>query len=318
MMLGWAACSHGARMFHRWQPVRGVTRGRVNAPVFTVFVAPVLALLLAYPMVAAAHRAMGWDVPIATLLVLSGITFVAFQGLRGLGTPWARTILVTYAERERLDVPTSIVSVFNAVQKLAHTAFTALFFVVSRFLIPGGASSDTQIEFGLLLLGLVLAVGFAVGPLLAYWNRAWARRPDAPTATRVVVIGSFREDLPGLLRYCDALRAAGVEVLHPPGGADAVREVDGFVQLTTDTSSEPGEQQRRVFEFIDEAAAVVLYTPSGRAGSSSAMEIGYALRTGKPVFTTTALHDATLSGLVEPLNGLPPEKIRAHIRARQS
>ncbi len=318
MMLGWWACSHGARMFHQFKPVRTAIPGRVDVPVLVVFVAPVLALLMAYPMVATAHRATGNDISIVTLLVLCGLTFVLFQALRGLGTPWARTILVSYAEQERLDVPTSIVSVFNAVQKLAHTSFTALFFIVSHTLIPDRDDSDMQIEFGLLLLGLLLALGFAVGPILAYARRA--RTPGEPgeVAPAVVVIGSFREDLPGLLRYCSELRGAGFEVLHPPDGAHPVQEVDGFVQLSTDTSMQPGEQQRRVFEFIDEAAAVVLYTPSGRAGSSSALEIGYALRTGKPVYTTTDLHDATLCELVETLNGVTPAEFRARLQSREA
>jgi MFS family permease len=311
MMLGWWACSQGARLYHRIQPLRAATMGHVDALVLAVFVAPVLALLIAYPTVAMALDTSSEVLQSVILLGLCGLTFVLFQHLRGLGTPWARTILVAHAEEERLDVPTSIVSVFNAVQRFAHFCFTILFFAAAR-LLPPARNEDTQIEFALLLVGFVLAIGFAVGPILSYGRRARARAKDTARPT-VVVIGSFREDLPGLLQYCDSLRNAGFHVLHPPDGATRVQDLGGFVQLNTDTSEDPGEQQNRVFECIDDAAAVILYTPSGRVGNSSAMEVGYAIRNGTPVFSSAQIEDPTLGTLVKSLDGIAPAALKTQL-----
>jgi MFS family permease len=332
MMLGWWACSHGARLYHRLQPLRAATVGHVDAIVLAVFVAPVLALLIAYPTVARMLGNTSQIISSIVLLGLCGLTFVAFQHLRGLGTPWARTILVAHAEEEKLDVPTSMVSVFNAVQRFAHTIFTVLFFAAARLLPAEQLDDDGQIEFGMLLVGFVLAIGFAVGPIVSYAHRArreaaaaepapscTSSLPDAGVASNsVVVIGSFREDLPGLLDFCDALRQAGLEVLHPHHGAIRVRDVDGFVQLDTDTSEDPGEQQRRVFEYIDESAAVILYTPSGRVGSSSAMEVGYALRHGTPVFSSKLVNDPTLGALVKALDGTSPAALKSALAAHSA
>lgn len=112
-----------------------------------------------------------------------------------------------------------------------------------------------------------------------------------------VVIGSYREDLAGLLDLAESLRAAGVDVLHPKAGARRTGEDEGFVRLSQDVSRDEAAVQRWVFDLIDRADATVVHNPSGRIGVSSALEIGYALRAFKRVMTTAEPTDATLRGL---------------------
>lgn len=119
------------------------------------------------------------------------------------------------------------------------------------------------------------------------------------TTLAVVVIGSYREDLAGLLAFAKSLRELGLDVLHPPPDARAVGEDFGFVRLDCDRSQDKERVQRYVFSLIDKADAVIFYSPSGRVGISAAMEIGYALRANKRIFATTPPHDFTLRALID-------------------
>lgn len=124
-------------------------------------------------------------------------------------------------------------------------------------------------------------------------------RPEpAPPSRSVVVIGSYREDLAGLLAFTQYLDARGIRVLHPPPLARALGEDDGFVRLNCDRSLDPGLVQRHVFAMIEEADAVVVYCPAGRIGVSAAMEIGYCLRAGKRILATAPPEDGTLRALI--------------------
>ncbi len=126
-----------------------------------------------------------------------------------------------------------------------------------------------------------------------------ASRPPLSTQPSVVVIGSYREDLSGLLALSASLTQLGVTVLHPPAQARAVGEESGFVHLDCDQSPHPAQIQRHVFSLIDRADAVILYAPSGRVGLSAAMEVGYALRAHKRILSTAPPQDLTLRTLID-------------------
>ena len=115
----------------------------------------------------------------------------------------------------------------------------------------------------------------------------------------VVVIGSYREDLPGLLAFSQRLTQLGLQVLHPSPRARWIGESSGFVRLDCDRSEDEGQVQRSVFALIDQADAVILYIPSGRVGISAAMEVGYGLHAHKPIFATDAPEDVTIRALIE-------------------
>lgn len=114
----------------------------------------------------------------------------------------------------------------------------------------------------------------------------------------VVVIGSYREDLVGLLAFSERLTQLGLRVLHPPPRARKIGENSGFVRLDCDLSVDEAKVQRHVFRLIDRADAVILYNPSGRVGISAAMEVGYSMRARKQVFATASPEDITLRALI--------------------
>lgn len=114
----------------------------------------------------------------------------------------------------------------------------------------------------------------------------------------VVLIGSYREDLPGLLAFSQRLIQQGIKVMHPPPLARVLGEESGFVRLDCDRTQDQGQVQRDVFALIDRADAVILYTPSGRIGISAALEIGYSLRAHKPIFSTAMPDDNTIRALI--------------------
>lgn len=123
---------------------------------------------------------------------------------------------------------------------------------------------------------------------------------DSAAASRsVVIIGSYREDLAGLLAFSQHLTQLGLRVLHPPPSARRIGENSGFVRLDCDRSVDEAKVQRRVFALIERADAVILYNPSGRVGISAAMEIGYGLRAHKPILATAPPEDITVRALIE-------------------
>jgi hypothetical protein len=115
----------------------------------------------------------------------------------------------------------------------------------------------------------------------------------------VVVIGSYREDLPGLLAFSQRLLQLGLQVLHPSPRARRVGESSGFVRLDCDRSEDEGQVQRAVFSLIDQADTIILYNPSGRVGISAALEVGYGLRAHKLILATAAPEDVTIRALIE-------------------
>lgn len=120
----------------------------------------------------------------------------------------------------------------------------------------------------------------------------------ALAAPSVVVIGSYREDLAGLLQFTMRLTELGIHVLHPPPEARWVGEDLGFVRLDCDRSPDKGRVQQHVFSLINRADAVIVYSPAGRVGVSAAMEIGFALRARKQILCTAPPQDHTIRALV--------------------
>lgn len=132
-------------------------------------------------------------------------------------------------------------------------------------------------------------------------KRSVRKRPRraAARSKAVVIIGSYREDLPGLLAFSEHVIRLGFQVLHPPPQARRVGESSGFVRLDCDRSTDEAHVQQAVFALIDRADAVILYNPSGRVGVSAAMEIGYGLRARKPIFAVAAPTDVTIRALID-------------------
>lgn len=135
--------------------------------------------------------------------------------------------------------------------------------------------------------------------------------PSLTLAPSVVVIGSYRENLAGLLAFAKSLSDLGLRILHPPPQARSVGEDSGFVRLDCDRWQDKGRVQQYVFSLIEKSDAVILYSPSGRIGISAALEIGYALRANKQILSTTPPQDLTIRALI----GYEPSALVKFIRA---
>ena len=113
----------------------------------------------------------------------------------------------------------------------------------------------------------------------------------------VVLSGSFRRDIQGLQRIHEELHDLGCVILSP-ANIDPAREVDGFVFMRGEETETPEHIELRHLEAIQKAAFVWLHAPEGYVGLSAALEVGFAHAQGIPVFSRTAVADATLAGFV--------------------
>ena len=142
-------------------------------------------------------------------------------------------------------------------------------------------------------------------------RRKRAISPSLMLAPSVVVIGSYRENLAGLLAFTKSLSDLGLRILHPPPQARSIGEDSGFVRLDCDRWQDKGRVQQYVFSLIEESDAVILYSPSGRIGISAALEIGYAFRSNKRILSTTPPQDLTIRALI----GYEPSALVKFLRA---
>lgn len=118
---------------------------------------------------------------------------------------------------------------------------------------------------------------------------------------RIVIIGSYRQNLDGILALVRELTRRGHQVLYPRPGSEKSDENEGFVRLDRDEHEDEGEQQRVVFRLIDQSDLVIAFNPDRRIGTSAALEIGYCLKLGVPVVTTSIPSDITIRKLTSTL-----------------
>lgn len=114
---------------------------------------------------------------------------------------------------------------------------------------------------------------------------------------RAVLCGSYRRDIPGLVRTYEKLTAAGMRVLSPTG-LDFVAEIDGFVLNQDEVGTPPEMIERLHLNCIRAADLVWLHAPEGYVGISGALEIGFACSAGVPVFAEESPSDIALRSLV--------------------
>ena len=114
----------------------------------------------------------------------------------------------------------------------------------------------------------------------------------------VVLSGSFRRDVDGLLRTHEELKDLGCIVLSP-SRVEPSFEVDGFVFMKGEEAETPERLELRHLEAIERATFVWLHAPDGYVGVSAALEVGFAHAQGIPVFSPTPIADTTLRGFVQ-------------------
>jgi nucleoside 2-deoxyribosyltransferase len=117
-----------------------------------------------------------------------------------------------------------------------------------------------------------------------------AAEPDIASARLTVsIIGSYNKHLAQMRRLSTECRKLGFEVLIPKY---AVRKFskNRFVYLRGENGT-PKELQEKNFRFIGHSSFVLVANPRGYIGPSTAMEIGFAIARGIPVFCTDKPRD---------------------------
>lgn len=118
---------------------------------------------------------------------------------------------------------------------------------------------------------------------------------------KIVISGSFRKhysEIKDVIRRFDSL---DVEVLSPRH-SNIVDPEEDFVLLETDKIASPEALERAHLNEISNADALYLYNPEGYIGPSSAMELGWALSLGKPIFAKETCNDTTLKNFVKKID----------------
>jgi hypothetical protein len=238
------------------------------------------------------------------LLLFTAITLasVLCYFVRGVAEPATSAIMGSHADRYDTDVRNALRSMNSAFVGCCFFVEVLLFGLVGSALhqyspeVNLGTPEGKTFQTALTCSAFIVAM--TTGSLVLSLFHRVRVEGGLPAPERVVVIGSYREDFAGLLALCKRLGECGLHVLHPRPSSAVVGEEDGFVRLNTDPSPSIEATQRRVFHLIDTADFVILYSPEGRVGTSAAMEVGYALKTNRPVKTLTRLQDVTLRALV--------------------
>jgi len=132
---------------------------------------------------------------------------------------------------------------------------------------------------------------------------------------KIVISGSFRKhysDIRDIIRKFENL---DIQVLSPQH-SNVVDPEEDFVLLETDKFNCPETLERAHLNEISKADALYLYNPEGYIGPSSAMELGWALSLGKPIFAREICKDSTLKHFVKKIDKL--EEIASEFIARRN
>jgi nucleoside 2-deoxyribosyltransferase len=301
MILGWWTSAAGSLLFRHtiaWEGIRFSTRRQALAPLACLLV---LTLLAVYPLAVLLTDSMTGARTWA-ILMAAALGFLLSNLLRGFFEPHARTTLLRFSREGGFSLPTSLISAFNIAQRAANFAGALVFalflpHVGSVDLNPADvAQRQDYIAHALLYTLVVVAMVIMAGILFAQiYPQIQARKEK----TMCVVVGSYQQDFDDIMQFSAELRRRGYNVLYPPPEAEVVATEGGFVRCNVDISEDEGEIQWYVFRLIDRADLLVVFTRDGRVGTSAAMEVGYALRAGKPVYTLAEPNDRTILRLTK-------------------
>lgn len=172
MMLGWWTSAWGARLFLRLElrssaprAGRAETAGGAAASATRWLLPGCLVLLAIYPAVRGSTGAFSAADPLGRLWLVGSTVavFVCFNVARGFVQPFARTLLVAYARRREVGLPTSLISVFSASQRLAHFLLTLVFFLSVELSAQDGPGRAAPIALSLWWTILGIAALGALG-----------------------------------------------------------------------------------------------------------------------------------------------------------
>src|SRR3954452_17370453 len=129
------------------------------------------------------------------------------------------------------------------------------------------------------------------------------------------VSGSFRRAMGAVQDAVYRLTDAGARVLSP-ADPRVVEQFGDFLFVASDRVRTIKLVQSRHLAAIEASDFVWLVAPEGYIGQSGAMEIGFAVSAGTPVFSSEVPVDLTLRQYVTPL-AAPDQAIRLAKRARR-
>ena len=127
---------------------------------------------------------------------------------------------------------------------------------------------------------------------------------------KVVISGSFRKHYKGILNKIKEFEDVGMTVLSPESSRP-VNPGDEFIVLETDETTDPKILEQKHLNAIYNADCLYIFNPDGYIGASTAMELGWAIALGKPVYIKEEIRDSTLkffSGKV-----LTPQEIKKEL-----
>jgi hypothetical protein len=125
---------------------------------------------------------------------------------------------------------------------------------------------------------------------------------------RATVSGSFHRAMAAIEEAVYALTDSGVQVLSP-ADPRVVDQFGDFLYVASDRVRAIKLVQSRHLSAIEASDFVWLVAPEGYIGQSAAMEIGYAVAKGTPVFASEVPVDLTLRQYVMTLPS-PREALR--------
>jgi hypothetical protein len=120
------------------------------------------------------------------------------------------------------------------------------------------------------------------------------------TPLTATVSGSFKRHLAAIQEVVESAPAHGVVILSPadPHIVDSFGE---FVFVSSDRRRSIKGIQSRHLDAIRQSDFLWLVCPDGYVGQSAAMELGYAVSAGVPIFADVAPMDWTLRQYVTPV-----------------
>jgi hypothetical protein len=110
---------------------------------------------------------------------------------------------------------------------------------------------------------------------------------------RATISGSFTRHLGEIQRTVAELKLQGVRVLSPERPR-IVDELDGFLFVESDRHRSVRLVQDRHLASIANSDFLWLETPDGHVGQSAALELGFAIASGIPVYSTAIPDDLTM------------------------
>jgi hypothetical protein len=110
---------------------------------------------------------------------------------------------------------------------------------------------------------------------------------------RATVSGSFTRHLPEIQKAVAQLKQHGARVLSPERPT-IVGAMDGFVFVESDRHRSVRLVQDRHLASIANSDFLWLETPDGYVGASAALEVGFAIASSIPVFSTSLPNDLTM------------------------